>query len=138
MSGDARREQIAGPHRRDLPDADALGRLGQIAPLLGEEQGQDGQQAHYCGASAIFRFLMPAPVLSVKRAQPCQLFFSLRTLKTRTFSPFLSVTAASFWSFSSVRVSSNLMTSFPLRKTFAWSFEPILILTSPMSASAWT
>ena len=58
---------------------------------------------------------MAAPVFSVKRAQPCQLFFSLMTLSTRTFSPLASVTVSSLWSFSRVRVYSNLMTSLPLR-----------------------
>jgi len=58
-------------------------------------------------------FLTGAPTFT-KRAQPCQLFFSLTTLNTRTFWPFASVTSLLSVSFSSVRVSANLMIGLPL------------------------
>ena len=73
---------------------------------MGVDYTRRARESGYWGTSEIPRFLTGAPSLR-KRAQPCQLFTSLITLRSRTFRPFFSVTSLRSLSFSSVRVSAT-------------------------------
>src|SRR5688572_6444103 len=78
----------------------------------------------YFGSTAILIVVTGAPFWR-NRAAPCQLFFSLMTLKTSTFRPLTRVTSPLSVSFSRVRVSANFTTGLPFSHTLHWSFEPI-------------
>src|SRR5204862_6846039 len=91
-----RRLRVVGDAQLDdFADLEPFRRRRQI--LCQEREGQRESDhgplivsADYLGASEILRFFTAEPSF-MKRAQPCQLFFSFRTFRTTTFWPLTSV-----------------------------------------------